>query len=566
MSRRSTRRRNRINYSQFGDDDAKDDSADSDVSLDGDISDSSVATDGGSDASDRDDSVASIVSIPAKKPQEGITKIVRIDKSTSLDMLFTQQFGFDSALLADRVHQREFWSPVLVNLPDPGTWPVLERPQTDLVLLPQTTFTARSTKEILHGRAIHLIDTQLVSIEAGTAYNSTINTGYHVTDMSWTHIDTRHILAVSLLSDTERYAAVPSSAFERKLALGVIQLWSYEDTSMSLTLIAVVTHNWGSAWNIKWRDSTLQCLCVFQDGNARVLDFDSLVSSNGITYQHLDTPSVTIESSMSLISCACWNGPNEVVMGFDNGYVGLYSLHSLMFEMVVPCHSSYIIGINAAYPEYPRRVGVMSTDGQFSVLDLNSLAELKWKRYQSFGSPVEWSRHMHGFLWVEDSLNCRLGSLRNVHWGGLVSWHNGTLTAMSASPEHPLVLTGSIDGTIKTSNVVRKFLNKHDTGKQFRQVQLWQLKYDCDRDAYKFIGGFKPEEVRKRVGVTMNSVKGSTTTSPMPVNTSEVLAMGNKQGVTACCWGHNGIYAAGMANGLIRICRLPDTRASNLSE
>jgi transcription factor C subunit 6 len=251
-------------------------------------------------------------------------------------------------------------------------------------------------------------------------------------------------------------------------------------------------------------------------------------------------------------------------VGCANGFVAIWSIapststksnFDSMPYFYVQLHSTYILAISSAYPQYPHLLGTTSMDGQTrftSILDpQKDMVETTRMRIGSMH--LSYSPLLQAFLSNDENDFVRLLAVRRFYTTTTIEKLPSTISAMApCSAWHPSALLGCTGGTVIAVNPLRRLF--------YAKEKHWHLTWfthewvrgraEEDCGVSRFFDGFRAESVsllRNMMTDRRRIVNGAMTVTIFEEGTH----------ITALAWNPNqrcaGWASAGMGCGLVRV-------------
>lgn len=208
-----------------------------------------------------------------------------------------------------------------------------------------------------------------------------------------------------------------------------------------------------------------------------------------------------------------WCGVNRIVLGHSDGSISLWSIQPTMMLNRLPVHHNTILDIASAYPSKPYMISSNPVGGNCKIIDLSrpsseqSYITVAITHFQTHLHT--WSDHLQGFIAAYPSGNPGNTALACLH----ARYYPSPRTVFtgysqpiccSIGASHPYLLVGHPDGSLWSSNAIRKLL--YDRGEPVSKVKLFEHEFspvlpgtvqepgiNGVRGAVRFLQGFEPE-------------------------------------------------------------------------
>lgn len=395
------------------------------------------------------------------------------------------------------------------------------------------------------------------------------------------------------------------------------------EPNASPSLYRMLCMDWGSITSLDWlpssapegSSSTDQALIVLaSDGNIRVV----LLDLQQAGYEMITKPDrIARPSSDTVFTCFCLPSRFDILVGDTVGAIHLFNIHQADDNgQLVPyatyyIHNTYVMSVTVA-SDYPHMLCSQSAAGEMVLTDLRSPSQdcVAIHKARLPSRNLIYYPFTRMFMTTSDSAGNSEATGSSL---GLVMGHNmrhfyqtqwllkipecsGVMTALAASPFHPIVLVANASGMVFASNILKRLLPigwKSDDNK----VHSWVVKLcevdwmelpkqstlnesrngnqDANTDVHKdavqidlFHGrdprpgimrlheGFSPSRVE--VSSAVRSASGRTPKSVIAEReaTSQII-LPEEQAVTAMAWNPNSRFSAWAAiswgNGVLCI-------------
>ncbi len=262
----------------------------------------------------------------------------------------------------------------------------------------------------------------------------------------------------------------------------------------------------------------------------------------------------------TLCTCVTWLSATEIAVGCANGFLAVWDITSGDLNqktkstasltpsplLYIYLHQSYILAISSAYPSAPQFLATSSMDGFMRLTDLRapSTDYVLSQRSRIASSTIVFSDPLRSFISTEDNDCIRIYPLRCFHIGISFARTDSFPLSLSVGRFHPYILAGCADGTLVSTNPLRRVLYR-----RLKQYQQTIFRHEWTRQGggiSRLTEGFKvvhvmfkkPEAVEKD-GVVISTIREE------------------EEGVVQVEWNPNlafgGWVAAGMGSGLVRV-------------
>ncbi|PRT54088.1 Transcription factor tau subunit [Wickerhamiella sorbophila] len=374
------------------------------------------------------------------------------------------------------------------------------------------------------------------------------NFGHPVSCIAWApyHEDDSQFLALGIVSGQK--SPLDRNAVDPDLAVfsetgdlpAIFYIYSFNPSTEALNLLATFSCNFGPVVSFAWRpvESSRELAVVFQRGQMALIKAD-------------ESGSFQIEDNVfqlpSKITCCAWRSCDELVVGTLAGELAEFKVDDgTAPSYVYTFSSSPISAIQTCYPDNSNFVFFSSMDGYSKIVDVRDLRHVRAtvsQRARTFYTQAAWSPFVNSFVSCDDSVLSRLVPLIHsevILLGLNMTRHKSTVTALAASPVHPMVLTGGIDGSVRIANAVTRAMVVKRAAKPPTEAIVWTLECSEATSTYRFVENLAVEPLGK------------------PPAASEKLVLFPKTcTITSIDWivsrAHGGWYAAATASGLVRI-------------
>ncbi|WVQ73022.1 hypothetical protein IAR50_002585 [Cryptococcus sp. DSM 104548] len=229
-------------------------------------------------------------------------------------------------------------------------------------------------------------------------------------------------------------------------------------------------------------------------------------------------PLCKIQLEDAMFTCFDWLSGSTVGAGLDNGSVAVYDIHPLLSSpspspspplpiLYTSISSSALSSLSASrLPPHQTRLGEDTTmmsiggwDGTFVLLDVRDGGVPMLVRRQNL--PIMctgWSNFLPGPMMGNLDYNVEITTLgtksrlMNKGRGTVLGGHKGTVMSLSASVFHPMVMSGSADGTLMMTNQFDALRRVDTGGRRMESHTIYALEYAPALGAYRITDDFLP--------------------------------------------------------------------------
>lgn len=285
-----------------------------------------------------------------------------------------------------------------------------------------------------------------------------------------------------------------------------LQIWAFEghevdesgaaatpNYSIPPRLELVICTSWGGIKQFQWcpvpgrpKDGdTLKNLgllaVVYGDGKLRVLNISydpSPTTKQKTQYIHITSAAVELSIRSTILTSVTWLSSSTIAAGCANGNVAIWSLaaaldHYHHYKPTVssspplppkpfyyqPHHQTYILSLASGYPSRPYYLATASMDGYLRLTDIRSptLDTLLSSRHRVGSLCVLWNDHLQAFLAPDETYCMRMYGVRKFYTTVILGkFMESNVACVALSPVHAIVLMGSTDGEVATTNPLRR--------------------------------------------------------------------------------------------------------------
>ncbi|KAH7035241.1 uncharacterized protein B0I36DRAFT_317939 [Microdochium trichocladiopsis] len=284
---------------------------------------------------------------------------------------------------------------------------------------------------------------------------------------------------------------------------GSVQIWKFpvergRDGTMRPSrrppqLMHAVCSLWGRVARLQWCPipighdevaSLLAILCA--DGKLRVVEAKMLGGSSDGWFERVQDAMVTLEipnEHTVAITCFTWVNWNRIAVGCSDGSIALWSLFPCQMLQRHPIHCSSVIDIVSGYPSQPSYVTSLPIGGVLTLTDLNRpSAEMSYNANLSVSlqpNLLAWSEVLRGYLSMWPT-NFTANS--TVSFSGLTTFPQprhimtveSQVTCLAMSPCNPFLLVGTSDGSLWSTNVLRKIMGYRE---KVNKIRIFKHEY-----------------------------------------------------------------------------------------
>lgn len=330
---------------------------------------------------------------------------------------------------------------------------------------------------------------ELPNSEATGRKGFLLNVGGFISDMAWSNTPDTEIqyLAVSV-SNSNR-----ASDFELRLSgrpiphPAVINVYEFNVITERFKLIYQLAHDYGLSWDMKWHpgyhpcDKQLGLLSgIFQDGTIKFLPIPKPAD---LEIHHLQTPAIEISVKDSPITSFDFLDSRTLSCGFQNGYYGELGLIGGQLHKYKQIFDSFAISIKVILSNYEDTLVCMgSVDGNCCIFDPKDIRLSRTFCTRTRGSntlPLGYIPQLFTIIRTDSLSSIKAFTPRAVFVDHNICQHENSVCSLGTSTLHPMLLSGSADGSIMLNNIVRRMLQgmKNNT-EIYRYVRLWKWRYD----------------------------------------------------------------------------------------
>lgn len=329
----------------------------------------------------------------------------------------------------------------------------------------------------------------------GTRHGFVFNAGGFVSDSAWTKIpdSDKQYLAISVSSDQD--AADPDLRLSGKPVPhpALLKIYELNIVKGTISLFYQLAHDFGVSWDLKWHpgfssNSThIGVLTgVFQDGTIKFLPIEKSFKGQ---IHHLHNPALTIGGIDSGITSFDFRSSNDIVCGFQNGYYGEYSVSDDRFYEYKQLFESYVISTIVLRSNFENTLICMSAvDGNCCIFDPKDIRLTKTFATRTRGSntlPLIYLPQLYTVIRTDSLSSIKAFTPRAIFVDHNICQHDNTVISLGASSLHPMLLSGSADGSVVLNNLVRRMLQglKNNTD-IYRYIRLWKWDFNEENGQY----------------------------------------------------------------------------------
>ncbi|ODO10251.1 hypothetical protein I350_02480 [Cryptococcus amylolentus CBS 6273] len=232
----------------------------------------------------------------------------------------------------------------------------------------------------------------------------------------------------------------------------------------------------------------------------------------------LDKPLYKLQLEDSMFTCFDWLSGSTIGAGLDNGSVAVYDILPLLSSpnpnpspplpiLYTSVSSSALSSLTASrHPPHPTQLGSPATmmsvggwDGSFVLLDTRDGGLGMLVRRQNL--PIMctgWSTFLPGPMMGNLDYNVEITTLgtksrlMNKGRGTVLGGHKGTVLSLSASVFHPMVMSGSADGSVMMTNQFDPLRRVGQGGRQLESHTIYTLSHSPLLNAYRLTDDHLP--------------------------------------------------------------------------
>ncbi|KXJ95717.1 WD40-repeat-containing domain protein [Microdochium bolleyi] len=342
--------------------------------------------------------------------------------------------------------------------------------------------------------------------------------------------DDDQLLALSVIPEADQayqhdLSKAPTPAVQKE---GSVQLWRFpaerdgdgimRPAQRQPQLVHAICSLWGRVAKIQWcpvpidageTTALLGVLCA--DGKLRVVAVRKHANTLTEVFEEVQDAMISIEIPKEhtvAITCFTWVNSNRIAVGCSDGSIGMWSIFPCQQLQRHPVHSSSIIDIASGYPSQPTYIASLPVGGVLTVTDLNRpTAEMSYNANLLVSlqpSLLAWSEVLRGYLSMWPT-NFTANS--TVSYSGLTTFPQprhiltveSQVTCLATSPCHPYLLVGASDGSLWSTNVLRKIMGYRE---KVNKIRILKHEYrpakavtnqDPSRGVVRISHGYLPE-------------------------------------------------------------------------
>jgi len=328
-----------------------------------------------------------------------------------------------------------------------------------------------------------------------------LDVGGIVVAMNWAPTSDQHVqfLAVSVIPDADQayqpdLSKAPTAESQQE---GSVQIWKFDvekdddgvvrPALRPPQLVQAVCSLWGRIARIQWcpipigdeeSSSLLGVLC--SDGRLRVIEVKKASDPENIVFEQIQDAMMTIEipnEHTVAVTCFTWVNWNRIAVGCSDGSIALWSLFPCQMLQRHPIHCSSVIDIASGYPSQPSHITSLPLGGVLTLTDLNRpTAEMSYNANLLVSlqpNLLAWSEVLRGYLSMWPT-NFTANS--TVSFSGLTTFPQprhimtveSQVTCLGMGPCHPYLLVGTSDGSLWSTNVLRKIMGYREKVNKMR--------------------------------------------------------------------------------------------------
>lgn len=326
------------------------------------------------------------------------------------------------------------------------------------------------------------------ALPTSTSDGFVINLGARVQCLGWAFNQSGHqqYLAVSAspLSQTEH----GSFAFTPQTGKSNIQLWQFGvgtegsiDTGTPAWLSRVLCLDVGDIKVLKWcpvpanTPSRLGLLAfVSSDGALRVVDLEAydFITAEPINV-HITQFAFEARPPDTVCTSLTWISSRRIAATCANGFLAVWDLPTSFNSppsttprpsIYTALSTAYLADLTSCYPSYPHLLISTSLSGSLLLTDISQPSHPVSSAISPLAPPIAiWHDQSHSALNVDDNTAISVHPLRRWFNSFDVGKLYAQATALAASPCHPFVLLGSVNGDVVGTNPLRRLLGGQQT-------------------------------------------------------------------------------------------------------
>ncbi|ANB12316.1 transcription factor TFIIIC subunit TFC6 [Sugiyamaella lignohabitans] len=296
----------------------------------------------------------------------------------------------------------------------------------------------------------------------------------------------------------------------------------------------------------------------FQDGKARLLDVKVNAPPSGPSGSKSREPLyVKVDKFLreysldSKITCIAWRTLNTIVLGTADGFIAEFdvsdtSIDGIYPSFYIPVHDSFINLIVTCFPFYENLVFTSSADGFTRLVDVRDIQRSRTisTRFKGYTTCASYCAQLSSFVSLEDTFTTKITPIRrlNILQGATnITRHEASVSSVSGSYLHPMIISGGADGTLHIGNAIRRStVSKRQTNAIYKETILWE--FDAPEkfpDTCKFVDILQAKDLPKAPAIERQFIYP---------RTAVVSSVEWNQNQIAGSW-----YVAGLSSGVLRI-------------
>ncbi|OXB45379.1 hypothetical protein B1J92_A02695g [Nakaseomyces glabratus] len=342
-------------------------------------------------------------------------------------------------------------------------------------------------------------------------YGLVYNAGAFVTDMAW-HTTKRGDEQVQyLVLALSQYGQEPDDKhlrmFGKEEHIACLQVFRFDPHTLSLEKIHDILHPYGEVWDLKWHEALDQTedtigalFFACQEGTVRSLNIPTTASEEPVLCQ---ATNIALGVKGNCVTTFDFVSVSRVICGFQNGYVAEFDLCDTQAlqrpSYYLQVCSTYISTIVTAHSEFEAStIGAVSLDGYFYIFDPASIhtSKVKTSRYRGGNQfPIVYMPKLYSFFCTDGANIVRAVPPRASFAQHSMGSMPTTVTALSASTLHPMLLSGLSSGGLYITNAVRRLLTGvKNVASVGRTLRLWKWDYNPSADQYRLDPNYEVEK------------------------------------------------------------------------
>lgn len=344
--------------------------------------------------------------------------------------------------------------------------------------------------------------TEFPVFKSGKRRGLVFNAGGFVSDMAWTKIPDSQLQYLALSISNDNKAADPNLRLSGKPVphSALINIYEFDILTGKLSLYYQLAHDFGLCWDIKWHPGFFAnpayvglLTGVFQDGSVKIIP---VAKSKSLKIQHLQKPSMSISSPESEITSFDFMDSDTICCGFQNGYFGQFKIQNSKLFKYKQVFESYIISTVVLRSNYENTlVCVSSVDGNCCIFDPKDIRLTKNFCTRTRGSntlPLVYIPQLYTVVRTDSLSSVKAFTPRAIFVDHNICQHDNTVISLASSSLHPMLLSGSSDGSLLLNNIVRRMLQGLKSNTDiYRYIRLWKWDYSESNNTYRLDANYQ---------------------------------------------------------------------------